>query len=314
MIIIISLLTMLQLFTRSYSLRISSYRSSFITRLCSTENSEQQDNNNNYPSDNDLQLENMKKKIRSDLMKWRKIVADEAQKPLYAVLQNRQIDAITTILPRNDKQLLDVPHIGPKTVKSYSNKILEIINKHITASPNITIVPTEYIPIVKAATTSTTTSSGDLKQEGDHKDEEKTTKPKNNKQKVDIRTLINYNIEYKDLSEEQQIAARNVIDHETNVFITGSAGTGKVGRYWCFCIICSFCSNVYQRIALFYSVVCSYVYYTVYIMYCICLICRVIFCGISYKSSGSSTASLRYVCTTDIYYISLLILLLCIPL
>ena len=222
MISIILLLTMLQLFTRCHSLRISSYRSSFITRLCSTENSEQQYNNNNYPSDNDLQLENMKKKIRSDLMKWRKIVADEAQKPLYAVLQNRQINAITTILPRNDKQLLDVPHIGPKTVKSYSNKILEIINKHITASPNITIVPTEYIPIVKATTPST--YSEDLKQEG----EEKTTKTKNNKNKVDIRTLINYNIEYKDLSEEQQIAARNVIDHETNVFITGSAGTGKV--------------------------------------------------------------------------------------
>lgn len=193
-----------------------------VTRLCSS---------SEHPSlfsQNEMMLTTMRKRIKSDLMAWRKIVAEEAQKPFYLVLQQRQLEAILGLLPVTTKELQAVPHVGPKTVERYADKILGIVNRHISANPQINI--TRYDPrdlvvdetVDLQAPTMSNSDATSSSSSAKAKPAKRATKTK-----IDIRNVLSMNVTFEDLSKEQQLAARNVIDHNNNVFISGSAGTGK---------------------------------------------------------------------------------------
>ena len=93
---------------------------------------------NTSTADEERVLMNLRRVIRSDIVSWRKAVADEMQKPLYGVLQNRQIDAILTLMPVTVSDMEKIPTIGPKTM-SYAKTIVDMINKRIAAFPPIKI-------------------------------------------------------------------------------------------------------------------------------------------------------------------------------
>jgi ribonuclease D len=170
----------------------------FTTRILSSELIDQPTDTEVY---DEILAEKIRKRIKNDLIQWRKNVADEIQKPQYNVLQNRQIDSIISIVPTTLKELENVPTIGPKTM-NYGSKILEIITKRMNSVPNLKIKPLDRNAVL-------------------------TTDQKAIRRAIDIRNLITFNTTFEDLSPEQQSAAKNVIEHNNNVFITGSAGTGK---------------------------------------------------------------------------------------
>lgn len=199
----------------------------------------------NVTSEEERILSNIRRVIKSDIVSWRKAVADEMQKPLYGVLQNKQIEAIVTLLPNSVKALEEIPTVGPKTVTHHGKVIVDMINKRIAAFPPITIKrmsPAEYKQLLKDAkdNANAITNGKDGEVQGDllalpssfssasssfSASPYSKTKPKPTKK--DLSSLISQFIPYTDLSTEQQKAANTVINGAINVFITGSAGTGK---------------------------------------------------------------------------------------
>lgn len=197
----------------------------------------------NMTAEDDRILSNIRRVIKSDIVSWRKAAADEMQKPLYGVLQNKQIEAILTLLPTSVKAMEQIPTIGPKTVTHHGKAIIDMINKRIAAFPPITIKrmsSTEYKQILKDAKD----SAKDANQCNDDTTHDSSLplvsspfsgsssliyNPNSKKKtaKKDLSSLITQFIPYTALSAEQQQAANKVINGTKNVFITGSAGTGK---------------------------------------------------------------------------------------
>jgi hypothetical protein len=205
----------------------------------------------NATIDEDKILSNLRRVLKSDIATWRKAVGDELQKPLWTVLQNRQMDAILTLLPTSVDAMKAVPTIGPKTM-SYAKLLVDMINKRIAAFPPITInrmTPTEYKKVLKdekekdveaaeadgnnnSNMNSLPTSNNMLTPISSssfsaYKSKNSKTRPGGGVVKKDLSNLISQHIPFEDLSEEQRAAASAVISGRKNVFITGSAGTGK---------------------------------------------------------------------------------------
>jgi chromosomal replication initiation ATPase DnaA len=153
--------------------------------------------------DNELLIESIRKKIKSDLYHWRKIMTEETQKNPYLLLQRRQIDAIVNFVPKDLKSLSEVPSIGPKTMV-YGPKIIELITKRVSAYPDIAFNPIKEEDV-----------------------EKKVLVPKGSMSSINIQSVLTCKVTFDELTKEQQVVAKNVIDQKNNVFITGSAGTGK---------------------------------------------------------------------------------------
>ena len=61
------------------------------------------------------------------LKEWRKMKASELNVRAYKICPNRALLAIANMQPQNEKELLEVPHVGKKTMQYYGNEILEIV-------------------------------------------------------------------------------------------------------------------------------------------------------------------------------------------
>ncbi len=65
--------------------------------------------------------------IRSALRAWRKEEATRTKKPPYVILHNRSLDWIADSKPRDQRQLLSAPGVGPSVAGRYGAHILRIV-------------------------------------------------------------------------------------------------------------------------------------------------------------------------------------------
>ncbi|VEU33680.1 unnamed protein product [Pseudo-nitzschia multistriata] len=140
-----------------------------------------------------------KTQLKKDLKEYR-LQQKEGNKPAYTVFTNAALDGIYRELPTTESELLDVKGIGPKKVELYGDDILDMVSKYTG---------------IKARDR----GGGDDEAEGEL-------------------PLAPKQIEFESLTEEQRKAAEWIFgnageDHDEedsaprNVFVTGSAGTGK---------------------------------------------------------------------------------------
>ena len=174
--------------------------------------------------------------IYKDLRAWRKSTADEMQKPIYQVLNNKVMEEISTQQPTKLEELSMLSGIGPTKLQQYGRMILDIVQQHTRGiDPSDPAVAKENEkqdlsfwelydkPIAKKKRNTS------KKKEGCDADEK--TKPR--RRRVELMSeyaisqleLPEY-ISFSDLNSEQQEAAQHILGGN-NVFMTGSAGTGK---------------------------------------------------------------------------------------
>ncbi len=118
--------------------------------------------------------------------------------PLYCIFANSVIDDISTFLPTNKENLLKIKGMGKKKIEEYGDELIEIINNFLKNNP-------DFAP----------------------KDIQTTTKIKK------IKNIELPKIEKKKENEpnfienEDTLKIKEHIKNGKNIFITGSAGTGK---------------------------------------------------------------------------------------
>lgn len=128
-----------------------------------------------------------KTQLKEDLKEYRSKQAGE--KPTYTVFTNAALEGIYTSLPTTNEELLQVKGIGPKKVEMFGPDILSIVSPYVDGTSNRTA---------------------------------------SNLQKPNARVTPTPSITMESLTYEQRQAAEIVLGKERkNVFITGSAGTGK---------------------------------------------------------------------------------------
>lgn len=61
---------------------------------------------------------------------WRSETARAEQRPAYTVLTNRALTSLACLRPRNVKELLEVPGIGPRTAARFEGPLLAVTRDH----------------------------------------------------------------------------------------------------------------------------------------------------------------------------------------
>jgi len=133
----------------------------------------------------------------------RKIWADEKSLPLYCIFANSVIDDIAAYLPRSKEQLSCIKGIGKAKIEQYSERIIEIIQNFCEHNPQIT--PSETLVYKQPAKSKKHAKI--LNVPTGEKDAEQKAPP--------------------ELYDENYIKIKDAVKSGKNVFVTGSAGTGK---------------------------------------------------------------------------------------
>ena len=154
-----------------------------------------------------------------ELKKWRKITAEEQHKPPYMVFRDATLQLIVTQRPSTLVEFENLSGVGPKTL-NYAESVLEIVRKYPLplVNPNSPIDSNSILD----------TAVWEVKP----KRVVKKRKPKDENIIADIEVQMptsrtkRKRIYITELSDEQKVAANKAIAGN-NLFITGSAGTGK---------------------------------------------------------------------------------------
>mmetsp|Transcript_2828 Transcript_2828/g.3755 ORF Transcript_2828/g.3755 Transcript_2828/m.3755 type:complete len:715 (+) Transcript_2828:105-2249(+) len=132
-------------------------------------------------------LKRRKTQLKEDLKIYRKQQADYNNKPAYTVFPNAALEGIYALMPTTAKELLNVKGIGPKKVEIYGDDILAIVSNYKRFDGLEGESETKKKPLIRPA-------------------------------RIDPATLT---------SEQRRAAEIPLGIEDRNVFITGSAGTGK---------------------------------------------------------------------------------------
>lgn len=60
---------------------------------------------------------------------WRRAEAQKRRVPAFRILTDRAVQALATVRPRTEADLLNVPGIGPTIVRMYGREILGIVGE-----------------------------------------------------------------------------------------------------------------------------------------------------------------------------------------
>lgn len=133
-----------------------------------------------------------KTQLKEDLRQYRIQQAGAVSKPAYTIFPNSALEGIYASLPTNEYELLDVKGIGPKKAEMFGDDILAIVSKYVNS------------PI--------------LNKNVDSNGHGSMSNIPSRPTKIDLDSL----------TSEQKLAADIVLGNDRrNLFITGSAGTGK---------------------------------------------------------------------------------------
>ncbi len=76
------------------------------------------------------EITNYDEALFEKLRKWRYGVAKKKTIPPYAVLNDKTLKSICSVLPKNEKELLDISGIGPAKLEQYGKDMLKMVFKH----------------------------------------------------------------------------------------------------------------------------------------------------------------------------------------
>jgi chromosomal replication initiation ATPase DnaA len=170
--------------------------------------------------------------LYQDLKDWRKRTADELQKPLFQVMNNKLIETITVQKPSTLEQLSVLSGVGPKTLQKYGRIVLDMVQKHKHDDDHLDKDNLEEFNKVSDKTFWASYVKPKPKKAKKAKpgDAEKATAKRRKRIEIlsdsALAELKWPDIEFIDLNVEQQDAANHILEGN-NVFLTGSAGTGK---------------------------------------------------------------------------------------
>lgn len=176
----------------------------------------------------------------SILKYWRKRTSDELQIPAYRVLTNKVIDLIAEKRPRTLLDFRTLSGIGDSKTGKFGPKIVEMV-KSYESGQQLEDFRSEYISLSAEDEKYLSTLESDIllekkKKLVNEKNRLKEAKKKSKKSgsaivmsKEQLREEAKHHdgvIAWEELNSEQQHAAKQALMGK-NVFITGSAGTGK---------------------------------------------------------------------------------------
>lgn len=167
-----------------------------------------------------------------DLKDWRKRTAEELQQPLFQILSNNAIEAIAVQRPTDLFNLAGISGIGPKKLKKYGRPILNFVQKHKQDDDHLTLEAISEQNRVSDATFWAEYKAPKPKKKKKEKPEDVVIAEVRRKKRIEMLSdsamaeLKWPDIQLSDLNTEQQAAAAHIMAGK-NVFLTGSAGTGK---------------------------------------------------------------------------------------
>lgn len=156
--------------------------------------------------------------LYEELREWRRRTSEELQRPSYTIFPNKVLEELVAKKPLSHDKFIEIKGIGPKTQR-FSDSIIEIIQKY-PSEPRIEPSVDSVVDYVDPAVWSLDES---VKQKVKKKKKTVTKKAPD----AAIRYVPNMKrININELSEEQGEAAKRALEGK-NLFISGSAGTGK---------------------------------------------------------------------------------------
>lgn len=159
-------------------------------------------------------------------------MADETQKPAYIVLNNKMVETIAIERPKNLVELSMISGVGPTKLKKYGRTILDIVQAHQNDSEEHNLEALSEINRVSDSDFWATFVKPKPKKAKKAKPEDVEKATQKRKQRIQMlsdSTALEAkwpDIELTDLNNEQQAGATHILAGN-NVFLTGSAGTGK---------------------------------------------------------------------------------------
>lgn len=159
-------------------------------------------------------------------------MADETQKPAYIVLNNKMVETIAIKRPKDLVELSMISGVGPQKLKKYGRTILNIVQAHQNDSEEHNLEALTEINRVSDSDFWATFVKPKPKKAKKAKPEDVEKATQKRKQRIQMlsdSTALEAkwpDIELTDLNSEQQVGAKHILAGN-NVFLTGSAGTGK---------------------------------------------------------------------------------------
>ena len=166
------------------------------------------------------------KVLYSELKLWRKEVAEQRKMPLFKVFPNKVIDALVADLPRSQDDLLGIKGIGEKISETILNSAVLKWCQNVRNGVPLTATA----PLVAVSSPSSSSAAASSSSSGAKAAKAKSPKVDKAAHAAQVSAILasteNTLVGIADLNEEQRAAAARALDGR-NVFITGSAGTGK---------------------------------------------------------------------------------------
>ena len=156
--------------------------------------------------------------LQLKLKSWRKETAEQLKVPLYVVCQNKVIDSITSLLPRNREELSCIAGVGEKTLMKLEPIVVPLVTQVLSGNATRSTVFPNVAPVTRTMAKKKKSKRG--------VSVELNTDNAQALQNLETSAPSGGKISKEDLNEEQLIAAERAMNGKS-VFITGSAGTGK---------------------------------------------------------------------------------------
>jgi ATP-dependent DNA helicase PIF1 len=167
-----------------------------------------------------------------DLKDWRKRTAEELQKPIFLILSNSLIEEVAIKRPKDLAELSELSGIGPKKLLKYGRTILNLVGKHEHDEETFNLEAISERNKASDASFWAAQKKAKPKKAKKEKPEDVAKAEQRRRKRIEVLSDMTAaelkwpEIALSDLNAEQQDAATHILAG-SNVFLTGSAGTGK---------------------------------------------------------------------------------------